>query len=238
MRNAALLAIAVSLALATAAPAQARDPEDAREEVRLTLSAEGWAKTETARVEVLAQLTLLQENRSAVRAEVTGALAELAPDADWRLVGFDRGSDPSGAERWTIRAEARLPQGALDGLASRARSLGSPGKQYRVASIQAVPSLAEREAALAALRARIYAMAREEVKAAAPLWPGRTVVIRSVDFSPLVRPLSAARARAEDVHSAMAAAPSSASGPLAIEQKLTLTAAVTLAPEPISGTAR
>ncbi len=228
IRFAQVLVVAFVVCAGLAGPARAAEAVRLPEEIRLMLTAEDWVITETAEVAVTAQLTLVDQDPAAVRRDVTAALKRI-DNAPWRIVRFERGSDAAGATRWTIRAEGRLPQARLDGLAARVRKESGPGKAFRVASIDTTPSLAEREAVLRSLRGQIYAMARNEVEVAKVLWPGRTVTIARVEFMPgpgvTPRPVPY-MARAEAVGSS--AAPAAAT----TQEKLILSAWVTLTPPP------
>lgn len=222
-------ALAAGLVLAGAVVrAQAADASSVPEQIRLMLAAEDWVTAETAEVGVEAQLTLVKQDPATVRHEVTAALGRI-DKASWRIVRFQRGTDAAGATRWTIRAEARLPQADLDGLAARARGQSGAGRTFRVAGIDTTPSLAEREAVLRTLRGHIYAMARKEIAVARGLWPGRTVTIARVDF--LETPMTGPRPGAS-----MARLQSSVVGGSAdattTQEKLTLRAWVTLVPAP------
>jgi len=224
-------AVTLGAALATSnAQAQARD-EMPRDEIVLQLSAEDWVETKTARVIAAADVAIAGEARDAVRDRMLGALKKLSPEADWRLSQFARSQDSAGLERWRVTAEARLPEKALGGLDERAKSLSQPGLQLRVANIQFTPTLEEREATVAALRARIYEQAKQEAAAAAKTWPDRGYRVARVDFQPQpIRPMPM-MSEAMPRLSAQGMEPANDSGDaLAVAQKITLQATVTLAP--------
>jgi hypothetical protein len=203
-------------------------PTDA---VVMTLSAEGWVETKTARVMAVADVAIAAENRAAVRERMMAALKKLAPDADWRISRFDRSQDPAGLERWRAVAEARLPETALGGLDERAKSLSQPGMQVRVQAVQFVPTLAEHEAVLATLRGTLYEQAKAEAERLSKLWPERGYRVARIDFlnesSPAPRPMVAQ----QDMRAGAAATDAGgADAGLAVAQKLTLHAQVTVAP--------
>jgi uncharacterized protein YggE len=213
----------IAFLIAAAVPAFAQErPADA---VVMTLASEGWVETKTAQVTAVADVAIAAENRATVRERMLGALKKLAPDAEWRISRFDRSQDAAGLERWRAVAEARLPEAALGGLDERAKSLSQPGMQVRVQAVRFVPTLAERESTLGTLRASIYEQAKAEAARLAKLWPERGYRVARVDFEDgpgLPRPIPyAAKQEA-------AAAPDDAE--LAVAQKLTLRAQVTLAP--------
>jgi hypothetical protein len=229
-RLALLLApLLFSLGLVGSAHADDR-PTDA---VVMTLSAEGWVETKTARVMAVADVAIAAENRAAVRERMMAALKKLAPDADWRISRFDRSQDPAGLERWRAVAEARLPETALGGLDERAKSLSQPGMQVRVQAVQFIPTLAEHEAVLATLRGTLYEQAKAEAERLAKLWPERGYRVARIDFlnegsqGPRPMPMLAQ----QDMR-AGATVPDAggADAGLAVAQKLTLQAQVTVAP--------
>jgi hypothetical protein len=203
--------------------------EPPRDEIVLQLSAEEWVETKTARVVAAADVAIAGEDRSSVRDRMMAALKKLSPDADWRLSQFTRSQDSAGLERWRVTAESRLPEKSLGGLDERAKSLSQPGLQLRIATTQFTPTLEEREATLATLRARLYAQAKQEADQAAKTWPERAYRVARVDFMQVSMP----RPMDEAPRMAMAAAPaekSFAGDDLAVAQKLVLQAVVTLAP--------
>jgi uncharacterized protein YggE len=223
-----LVPLVALLAAVLAVPVHAQ--ERAGNAVVMTLSAEGWVETKTAQVTAIADVAIAAENRATVRERVSDALKKLAPDSEWRISRFDRSQDAAGLERWRAVAEARLPEAALGGLDERARGLSQPGMQVRVQAVQFVPTLAEREAVRGSLRATIYAQAKTEAERLAKLWPERGYRVARVDFmddGPVPRPFMAqqqtrAGAAAADANDGDAA--------LAVAQRLTLKAQVTLAP--------
>lgn len=202
----------------------------ALEQVRVPLTVEGWVKTETARVDVTGDLTLVSGNRAEARGRALAGLASAAPGAEWRVVRFTRRTDASGAERWTFGAFARLKQETIDGLAGKLDALKKPGLVYRIAAIRMTPTLAEIESARASLRRRLYGLARQEAANAQGLWPGRKVRVVRVDFTPHA---VLERQKAEPLRMAMTeAAQAPAEAPMAVERRLRVSAVVTLMPEP------
>jgi uncharacterized protein YggE len=218
----------IALLIAVAAPAFAEErPADA---VVMTLASEGWVETNTAEVTAIADVAIAAENRATVRERMLAAVKKLAPDGEWRISRFDRSQDPAGLERWRAIAQARLPEAALGGLDERAKGLSQPGMQVRIQAVRFVPTLAEREATLGTLRASIYGQAKTEAERLAKLWPERGYRVARVDFIEdgpgMPRPLPY-MAKQE---AAGGAAPAADDAALAVAQKLTLRAQVTLAP--------
>ncbi len=227
--SAALAALLAGLLLCTAAIAEEEiEPDDT---VILQLATEGWVETETARVFASIDAALDAGDLAEARAQVMEILAQLSADGEWRVTRFDRRRDAAGLERWRVDAEARLPEPALDGLYDRAKKLSEPGRQVRVSGIQFTPTLAEREAVMAKLRAEIYRLAGRELEAMRAAFPERDYRIGSIEFHfDGIAPPRRARAMAEV--QTMAAAPADAAGggaPLAVAQQIRLAATVILA---------
>jgi hypothetical protein len=222
---------AILSAVTAIGQAQAQAADMPRDEIVLQLAAEDWVETKTARVVAAADVAIAGENRASVRDRMLDALKKLSPDADWRLSQFARSQDSAGLERWRVTAEARLPEKALGGLDDRAKSLSQPGLQLRISTTQFTPTLDEREATLAKLRATLYAQAKAEAEQAAKTWPDRAYRVARVDFQQQAVPMYRMQAQEAMASAPMAAnADQFAGGDVAVAQKLTLQATVTLAP--------
>lgn len=209
-----------------AAPALA-EPYPIMDQVVLSLSAEEWVESDTARVTIAIDAAQPGSDATGVREEMMAALDRLAPDADWRFVRFDRGRDESGLERWSATAEARLPETALGGLEGRADEASRPGLQLRVAATDFAPTLAEREAVKAQLRAEIYARAGEELSRLNQAFPDRDYRVATIDFvNPPYMPMMEHQG---DMMARAAPAPMMAeSAGFSVSEKLTLNAQVIL----------
>lgn len=224
----AILALA-PIALA-AAPAAAFEPRPVMDQVVLSLSAEDWVEAEEARVIVAIDAALPGSDAASVRTEMLGALDKLAADGEWRFLSFDRFQDESGLERWRARAQARLPETALGGIANRADDASRPGLQVRVENTDFSPTLAEIEAVEADLRSELYERAREELDRLNQVFPDRDYRVATIDFlnqgyHPMMdrgQPMMA-MSRAE-----MAPAPMQGGSGLSVSQKLTMTAQIVL----------
>jgi hypothetical protein len=226
--------VLAALLFAAAASSVAHDAEARGPELVFPVTVEGWANTSTARVTAIADITLTTEVAAQVRAEALAAFAKIGPGAKWRITKFSRRADRSGARRWVINAETRLAQSKIDGLRDAAKNASEPGKAYRIGGISATPSRAEREAALTVLRREVYAIAREELSAARILWPDSGAAIKRIDFT--APRVSTTQASARVMRSNRLAGGSAES--VAVEQKLTLTATIVLAPAASPSTPR
>jgi len=221
----ALAAVVATAAVAGPRPAAAQAPPPVMDEVVLSLSAEQWVQTETARVVVAVEAALGGGSADAVRTEILEALEQVAEAADWRYTRFDRSVDSSGLERWTARVETRLAEDRLGGLADRARSASRPGLSLTVAAVAFEPTRAEIEAARADLRAPIYPQAGAELERLAEAFPQRSFRMARIDFDGGGLPVPMARVHSAEGLQADASAP----GPIAVSNKLVVNARVVLA---------
>ena len=224
-----LFGLGASLGGAVPAAAQIIQPRD---EIVLNLSAEGWVETKTARVIAVADVAIAAENRNAVRDRMMAALKQLSPDAEWRVSQFNRAQDAAGLERWRVTAETRLAESALGGLDERAKQQSQPGLQLRIQAIQFTPTLEEREAALALVRAQIYEQAKTEAERVAKLWPERNFRVAKIEIgNPGFQPMMRERAEPMMAAAPMASDSSGGGDAVSVAQKLILQATVTLSPE-------
>lgn len=176
----ALMLGALVLIGASGAQAQVQPRHD---EIVLELSAEEWVETETARVVIAVDLAISAGQFGQARSEVEGDLRAISPKGVWRLTQFNKLRDEAGYERWRMLAEARLPGKVLSSLGATVKNVSRSGRAFHLQAIDYTPTLAEREAARASLRARLYAEAGREVAAINKAFPGRDFRIGHIDFT-------------------------------------------------------
>jgi hypothetical protein len=153
------------------------------DEIVLELSAEEWVETKTARVVIAVDLAIGAGQFGQARAEVEGDLRAISPKGEWRLTQFNKLRDEAGYERWRMLAEARLPDKVLSSLGATVKNVSRSGCAFHIQAIDYTPTLVEREAARASLRARLYAEAGREVAAISKAFPGRGFRIGHIDFT-------------------------------------------------------
>jgi len=199
--------------------------------VRLEIVEEEWVETTTATVQLAADLAVEAGTFGTARASLEEKLAGFVPDVDWRIVDFRKLRDDAGFERWRVIAEARVPEAALADLPNKAKDASVPGSALSVSSVDYTPTLAEREATVAELRARIYARAAAELAVLNKVFPDRNFRIHGLQMAPDFRPQPrpAMLMRAESTQAADAAM--SKGGGLAGAEKATVAATVELAAE-------
>ncbi|UUX48055.1 hypothetical protein NUH88_11555 [Nisaea acidiphila] len=193
------LSLALAVLMLLAAP-QVVHADTVRDDiVTLDLSLEKWVETDSATVTVAADLAVKAGGFGAARQAVKDDLAKISGKAAWRLTGYNRLRDEAGFERWRIVAEARLPSTELGGLGGTVKGLGEAGRSYAVLGIDFTPTLAEREAAMADLRAEIYRSAAEELERLKAVYPDRGYRVATINFqtSGVPRPMPAQMMRVE-----------------------------------------
>lgn len=227
----ALTLAAATLGVAPVAMAQVSRAQYDDDSVTLSLSAESWVESATARVTVSINAAFPGAEAGDARARMMAAVETLAkPEEGWRFVQFNRDSDASGLERWSAVAEARLPESALGGLADKATATSKPGMQVAVANIDFTPTPDEMEKARAALRAEIYAKAEKERQSLNGALPGREFRVATINFEPetMAKAMPAPMMQASAARFSEAAADSS----MSVATHLTMDAILVLAQEP------
>ena len=199
----------------------------ADDEVTLELQVEDWVETRTATVRMAADLAIESGKFGVARQELIATLQGFGSDAEWRIVDFGKLGDDAGFERWRLVAEARVPEASLADLAGKAKDATKPGRALSVATIDYTPTLAEHEAVLDRLRAKIYGRVAEEIAALNKAFPDRSFRVRSLMMGTLNRPMPqmTTMARADFAAKESGGAVSGLAG----SEKAHLTARVTLA---------
>lgn len=167
--------------LLLAMPAWADERRGDPSQIVLELVEEAWVETKTARV-ALQLKTLLTDDKAAEPVVEPNALFSPVADGAWQMTEFHRGQTDTGFEQWVIVAEARIPQTALTGIYDRVKQASSRGRTFTVREIDFTPSLAERQATAAKLRAALYKRASNEADAIAAVFPDRGFAVHRVDF--------------------------------------------------------
>ncbi len=228
-----LLASASVPLLAPAAQAELSKAQYEQNSITLTLSAERWVESSTARVLVSINAAVEGAQAGRVRSDMLAALNGLAAkDTAWRFVEFNRSADASGLERWYALVEARLPETALGGLGDMAKKASKPGLQLDLAGIDFSPTLAEIETARAELRATIYAQAVAEQKRLAAAVPGPAWRIATLTFNPeYSEPPAPQMVKSMAMRAESAPQADFGGGAISVATRLNLTAIVVLAAE-------
>ncbi len=167
----------------TSMPAMADEETKPDDRVTLSLQAENWVSTSTARVVLQVDAAVAGANAGTMRDAMQKAV-EGVVKAEWRLTGFARSADATGLERWNASYEARVPESALGGIHDTVKKASKAGMQLTVGEIAFDPTLAETEAAQAKLRTDIYKQANDQLAALNAAIPNRQYRIGAIDFIP------------------------------------------------------
>ena len=217
-----LLVMIGLVAAAHAMPTMSLITDNRQPSVRLRLSTEAWVSTATARVRISAAATYNQGDLAQVRQQILTKLKRLAK-VDWHVTNFYLSKDASGMETARLQAEARLTQDQIGSLRADTKSLSRAGMRFEIQGIQFTPSMADQEAVRSQLRSEIYKQAQAELERVNTLFKGQPFVIGHVDF--ISAPLSI---RQDRKVAYMAVAESTPASAVAVSQKLSLSAVVTL----------
>lgn len=231
--------ILLLIALIVPSSIQAQDlhpfskPDDT---VSLSLSAEDWVTTKTARVVVMIEAAVSSSNAGSMRAEMMKSVNELAK-ADWRLTSFNRSLDQTGLERWSTSLEARLPESDLSSLNDNSKKLSKAGMQLSIGQIDFSPTLEETETTRAQLRTKIYKDINDTLSTLNTAFPGRNYRVGNIEFNTdnviVPTPMIPGRSNMMKAVSMLASAPAvSSDAAMERSEKIVLTAQVTFAANP------
>jgi hypothetical protein len=232
-----LLVVLLSILLMPAAASAQLMPKP-DDTLSLSLSAEDWVSTKTARTVINVNAAVSSDNAGSTRDAMLKAVQQLA-EGQWRVTSFNRSQTDTGLESWFAQFEARLPESSLGGLNEKATKLSKPGMQLNVGQIDFSPTLEETEAVKTSLRKQLMDKVNAELKAVNAAFPGRDFRVSEISFGG-VQGFNAMRQRLmtmKGAHGEMAAAApmapmamdNSMGGGMETAQKLTQTATVTIA---------
>jgi len=151
--------------------------------ISLQLHSEQWLTTQTALVSVRVNASVTDQGIEKVRSGVMQKLAEFSSKGDWHIISFDRQQDNSGLESLQIMAQARLPQGDLTNLRSKAKTISVPGESFTIDSIQFTPSEDEIRQANNALRNDLYQQTKNEIDVLNKIYPDQKYFLHKISFA-------------------------------------------------------
>jgi hypothetical protein len=210
--------------LVSAWPALAEDEGPVLDQVIFQVSAQEWAKTDTALVHVSIDAALSESNLAAMREQIMGNLAKIAK-ADWQITQFQRSKDRSGLEQLKVRAQARVPEQALTKINSQAEAVSKPGTTYRVDDVDFTPSLPEMEMVNTKVRQKIYQQINAEIAQLNKDFAGKQYTVHQIDFTGMGFPVGKAKQERADMQLMVQGAPVA----LSVGNKVVLSAVVVVA---------
>jgi hypothetical protein len=221
----------LGLMLAMPAWADGLNLEPLLNKVTLRLTAEEWVVSKTALLTIDINIAVSDKGMDKVQGQILAKLQQLSNQAPWHITSFARSLDQSGLEKIQITAQTRLPENLLSGVRDRAKSLTQPGETYTLSNIQFTPSEDEVRAATMDLRNNIYEQTLAEMARLNKLMPEQKYFIHDINFLNEVMPMAMATnaiyMQSQKIMSANVLRPA-----LAVGDKMTLIATVTLAASP------
>lgn len=164
-------------------PVQPVGPYPRLNTIQFVLSAQKWVSTKTAKVTMVADANLQQDALEQLQPEVLTTLKKIAPDAHWRVTGYQRNQDQSGLESVHITVQARLMETSLARIRQQAKEKSKPGLKYRVQSIQYTPSEGDVEQVRNDLRQQLYAKIQQEISGLGKIYQEQTFYVHRIDFA-------------------------------------------------------
>lgn len=155
------------------------------DQVAFSLSAQEWAKTDTAKITVVVNAALNKTALAQMREQIMGNLNKIAK-GNWHITDFERSLDSSGLEKLYVEAEARVSESALTNVNAQAKSISRSGMDYKVQNVDFTPSLADIEKVKESLRKTIYREAQAEIKALNELYPNQSYSLHGVRFGEMM----------------------------------------------------
>jgi hypothetical protein len=153
-------------------------------EVVLSLSADQWVGTTTAKVTVIVDATFNQQQLDHAQTKIIESLRKISSAGDWHITDFSRTENQAKLEQLHVVAEARLPNTALADLRDKAKAASVPGETYQIDSINTSPSEEEIDKAQAQLRAKIYEKAKAELAQFNQAYPDAHYTVHLISFVP------------------------------------------------------
>lgn len=195
-------------------------------QVSFQVSSEQWVITKNAKVTIAVNATLNEDKLANAYSNINQKIQKIIDNVAWHITTFERSQDKSGLEQLFVTAETRLTDAQLANLRARLQSISKPGETYSIASIDYTPTLAEKEVAQSALRSDIYQKIKAELAQINATYPNQKFTVHTINFNE-ANEISAPRAMM--FVSDASVKQSTNNPPLAVSNKLQLTARVVLA---------
>ncbi len=190
-------------------------------QVNYQTSVEGWVVSQTAEVVVDVSASLTEEQLGKAHIEIVDKLNSLVK-ADWHITQFNRNPNQSGLEQLQVEATARLPEASLVNIRGLAKKISKEGETFTVGNIDFTPTMADTMAERETLRGQIYQQIQAELATLNKMYPNQHYAVHAVNFREQMMPQPEVRAMVANAQVA-------GNAPLTVQNKLTLTADVSLA---------
>lgn len=150
--------------------------------ISMTFSAQQWATANTAKVSVVVNAALTEQQLANFQQKVQTHLQQLAPSKGWHIVSFNQAKGSSGLQNVTVLAQARLPSHDLANLSTNAERLNAQGVNYKIATINFSPSFAQIQATKSAIRQTLYKQIQTELKTINQTYAPQTFHVYNITF--------------------------------------------------------
>jgi len=184
-------------------------------------SAEGWVASQTAEVVINISASLTEDQLAKAHVDIIDKLNSIAK-TDWHITQFNRTPNQSGLEQLQVEASARLPEASLINIRSQAKKISKEGETYTVGDINFMPTLADAITVRETLREQVYQQIQKELVTLNKIYPNQHYAVHEINFREDVMPQPQMRAM-------VATASNENAPPLKVQNKLVLTADVSLA---------
>jgi hypothetical protein len=228
MRKGLWLAVLCFVPVISYAVIVAPSPDSTRpviNKVNYQTSAEGWVASQTAEVVIDVSANLTEQQLAKAHSDILDKLNSLVK-ADWHITQFNRNPNQSGLEQLQVEASARLPEEALVNIRSQAKKISKEGETFTVGNIDFTPTLADSMAEREILRQQIYTQIQKELVTLNKMYPSQRYVVHDINFGETSTPRPQMRAM---LATAAGGSQGGENAPLTVQNKLTLTAYVSLA---------
>lgn len=150
--------------------------------ISMDFQADAWVATHKPQVMLQVDGTLERVAADNLYKTISSRLRKIA-DAQWHIVDLRQKKDPSGLERMTIQAQARLEQKQLAQLREKVNALSEPGMNYSLVSIRYVPSMEDVEKTRGEVRGAIYQQVNAELERLNKQYPASPYHVSRIYFS-------------------------------------------------------
>ncbi|MBV6631727.1 MAG: hypothetical protein KI792_01695 [Alphaproteobacteria bacterium] len=187
MGTARHLILALALLAITPWQAMAADPSSVKtgDTIALALKFEEWAEPKSALVTARIGVVTQQNQAGLIQARMKAVSEAASNHAAWRLARLQPAAGARGAALWQGIMETRMTPDELGRMEIALRDYrnGAGEASFAIERIDFSPTLAEKQAVRAALRAQAYHQAARELQQLNSAFPDKRYRIASISFS-------------------------------------------------------
>ncbi|MEM6901647.1 MAG: hypothetical protein AAF556_00230 [Pseudomonadota bacterium] len=186
---ASTLALTLALTLVSGLPlaANAAEPSSIKtgDTIALALKFEEWAEPKTALVTARIGVVTQQNQAGLIQARMKAVSEQASNHAAWRLARLQPAAGARGAALWQGIMETRMTPNELGRMEAALRDYRNGGgdASFAIERIDFSPTLAEKQAVRATLRAQAYHQAARELQQLNSAFPDKRYRIASISFA-------------------------------------------------------